>query len=198
MSIASVFCCVRNCFDGTGFNVKHVSKQEVSPIVLDSTHIGHDVVILKKGTRICGAGGALCTAPLMQSKSYFEVKLQQAGVWGIGVATKKCNLNKSPGGCDSESWVYCSDGTMKQNDTVVHMNIETPAEGDIIGVTYDHIELKFYINGKVIDKHMNGIKGNVYPVIFVDDGAVLDLIVEDFQNSQPTGFERIMIEQSLL
>nr|CAD7458779.1 unnamed protein product [Timema tahoe] len=40
---------------------------------------GHEVVIVKNGMRVCGSGGALASAPLVQSKSYFEVKLQQSG-----------------------------------------------------------------------------------------------------------------------
>lgn len=40
---------------------------------------GQDVVIVKNGQRICGSGAALANAPLVQNKSYFEVKVQQAG-----------------------------------------------------------------------------------------------------------------------
>lgn len=36
-------------------------------------------MIVKNGTRICGSGGVLCTAPIVQNKSYFEVKVQQSG-----------------------------------------------------------------------------------------------------------------------
>jgi len=40
---------------------------------------GHEVVIVKNGQRICGSGGTLASAPLVQSKAYFEVKIQQSG-----------------------------------------------------------------------------------------------------------------------
>lgn len=36
-------------------------------------------MIVKNGQRICGSGGALASAPLVQSKAYFEVKIQQSG-----------------------------------------------------------------------------------------------------------------------
>lgn len=36
-------------------------------------------MIVKNGTRICGSGGVLCTAPIVQNKCYFEVKVQQSG-----------------------------------------------------------------------------------------------------------------------
>lgn len=41
--------------------------------------LGNEVVIVKNGTRICGSGGVLCTAPIVQNKCYFEVKVQQSG-----------------------------------------------------------------------------------------------------------------------
>ena len=40
---------------------------------------GVDTVIVKSGRRICGTGGALANAPLVQSKSYFEMKVQSGG-----------------------------------------------------------------------------------------------------------------------
>lgn len=41
--------------------------------------IGTDVVIVKQGKRICGAGGALACAPIVQDKAYFEIKVQSTG-----------------------------------------------------------------------------------------------------------------------
>lgn len=41
--------------------------------------IGHGVVIVKSGLRICGSGAALANAPVQQSKAYFEAKLQSSG-----------------------------------------------------------------------------------------------------------------------
>lgn len=40
---------------------------------------GVDCVIVKSGRRVCGTGGALASAPLVQDKSYFEVKVQCGG-----------------------------------------------------------------------------------------------------------------------
>lgn len=36
-------------------------------------------MIVKNGMRICGGGGALGSAPLVQNKAYFETKVQQSG-----------------------------------------------------------------------------------------------------------------------
>ena len=40
---------------------------------------GADCVVLKGGRRLCGVGAALANAPLVQNKSYFEVKIQASG-----------------------------------------------------------------------------------------------------------------------
>lgn len=151
---------------------------------------GHEVVILKNGCRICGSGGALATAPLVQSKSYFEVKLAQCGYWSIGLATRKTDLNKPKGGTDADSWCLNSDHIVLHNNTEIHKlslqpaditsslenindvlpgtNNETgiPNEGDTIGVAYDHVEMNFYLNGKKLDIPVLNIKGTVYPALF--------------------------------
>lgn len=35
-------------------------------------------------------------------------------------------------------------------------------------------------------------------LVLVDDGAILDIVLDDFNYGPPPGFEKIMIEQSLL
>lgn len=59
--------------------------------------LGYEVVIVKGGRRVCGSGIALGNAPLVQSKSYFEVKIQQGGIWAVGLATRQTNLNLTQG-----------------------------------------------------------------------------------------------------
>ena len=34
------------------------------------------------------------------------------------------------------------------------------------GITYDHIELNFYLNGEPINAPVIGIKGRVYPILY--------------------------------
>lgn len=153
--------------------------------------LGHEVVLLKNGCRICGSGGALASAPLVQSKSYFEVKLQQSGKWSIGLATRKTDLNSPRGGADAESWCLTSEHTVINNNKEIHRLAITeqvkradsldnlnaivpgssnetglPGEGDTIGVTYDHVELNFYLNGKKLEIPVLNIRGNVYPALF--------------------------------
>lgn len=54
-------------------------------------------MIVKGGHRVCGSGAALGNAPLVQSKSYFEVKVQQGGVWSVGLATRQTDLSLTKG-----------------------------------------------------------------------------------------------------
>lgn len=194
-----MFCCRKMCdlFSGpSGVPVRRTL--EVDRIQLDTTKMGNEVVLIKGGTRACGSGGALATAPLVQSKSYFEVKLQQSGHWGIGVATTKTDLNQPRGGMDKESWCLTSDNCVRNDGKVAHElkgaeqtqedrrdsltdvllpEIQTsgdvrlatlgiPSEGDTIGVSYDHVELNFYLNGKNLEVPVLNVRGSVYPALF--------------------------------
>ena len=89
---------------------------------------------------MCGRGGVLGNAPLVQSKSYFEIKIQQDGIWGIGIATRSTNLDTAVGGNDSESWSLNSDGTIRHNKEEIHKVQKQVQEGDII-VSFDNMLL---------------------------------------------------------
>ena len=52
-------------------------------IEVSLSHTGADCVIVKSKRRLCGTGAALTNAPLLQDKSYFEVKIQTGGVYVI-------------------------------------------------------------------------------------------------------------------
>ena len=59
-----------------------------------------------------------------------------------------------------------------------------PQEGDVIGVAFDHIDLMFYVNNKPIEHSILNIKGNqIFPVVYVDEGAIIDASVTIFQYS---------------
>lgn len=156
------------------------------------------------------------------------MKIQQAGQWSIGLATRQTNLNNTKGGQDKESWCLCSDNAVWHNGKEMHKLEEKataittttvenvvdlhetaptttilnssgiPQEGDTIGVSFDHIDLNFYLNGKPLEIPVHHVKGAIYPAIWVDDGAILDVILDNFSYQPPPGFDRIMIEQSLL
>lgn len=224
-----MFCCLKNCLNGVLPPQTVQIRREHEPIQLDTSHMGHEVVVIKSGQRACGSGGVIANTPLVQSKSYFEVKLQQGGQWSVGLATQQADLNQSKGGFDKESWCLTSDNVIYHNAKPLHKlennapangkiamestaiaNLETtvttalgnstgiPHEGDTIGVAYDHIELNFYLNGTNLNVPVLNVRGTVFPCLFVDDGAILDIILDNFNYSAPPGFERILIEQSLL
>nr|CAG4643539.1 EOG090X0EPP [Ilyocryptus agilis] len=198
--VRSIFCCFRGCASllDLGFTTQAVPIKKQPLVALDSQQIGQEVVLLKDGLRICGTGGALSNFPILQDKAYFEVRLQQSGVWGIGLASEKVNLNFIPMGSDSDSWMLCSDGYLRHNKEEMHRITQIPQEGDTIGVSYNHIELNFYVNGQKLDCPFTNVRGKVYPAVYVDEGAVLDLIFEDFVRDPPPGYDKIMLEQSLL
>ncbi|XP_055608752.1 SPRY domain-containing protein 7 [Uranotaenia lowii] len=227
-----MFCCLKNCLNGVIPAPSVPLKREHDPIQLDTSHMGHEVVVIKGGQRACGSGGVLANTPLLQSKSYFEVKLQQGGHWSIGLATQNADLNQSLGGFDKDSWCLNSDNCVYHNAKLIHKlerkstgtngksppltqhvddKLESPLnapqlvndtglpdEGDIIGVAYDHVELNFYLNGTNLNVPVLNVRGTVFPCIFVDEGAILDIVLDNFSSSPPPGFERILIEQSLL
>ena len=96
--------------------------------------LGTDVVIVKNGRRICGTGGCLASAFLHQNKGYFDFKIQSTGIWGIGVATQKVNLNQIPLGRDMHSLVMRNDGALYHNNeekSRLPAN-SLPQEGDVV------------------------------------------------------------------
>lgn len=76
---------------------------------------------------------------------------------------------------DEFSWTLCSDNIIRHNKQELfklestHTGDQTspiPQEGDVIGVSYDHIQLKFYVNGTEIEYPMINVKGTVYPALY--------------------------------
>lgn len=67
------------------FHPLHVGRKSrvtLGSFPLSSTFLhplGVDCVIVKSGKRICGTGAALANAPLVQDKSFFEMKIQCSG-----------------------------------------------------------------------------------------------------------------------
>lgn len=163
------------------------------------------MVIVKNGHRICGSGGALGSAAIQQDKSYFEVKVQQSSSeFGVGLASCGVDLNRLPLGQDSRSWVLRSDGTVCHAGQQLFRLPDglVIREGDVIGVAFDHISLKFLINNQDTGCCVSGVRQRdekgVFPVVYVDDGAILDATFDSFTYEPPVGYSRILVEQSLL
>jgi hypothetical protein len=81
---------------------------------------------------------------------------------------------------DEFSWCLCSDHIVRHNKQELYkININNGAsgeiagiqEGDVIGVSFDHIQLKFYVNGTEIDYGVTNVKGTVYPALYGECGS---------------------------
>ncbi|KOB73160.1 Uncharacterized protein OBRU01_08816, partial [Operophtera brumata] len=164
-----MFCCLKSCMNGFSLAPSVPIRIKENPVQLDTLHMG--------GQRVCGSGCALGNAPLVQNKSYFEVKLQQGGVWAVGVATRDTDLNRvhvrhsndelyhlSPASSDSPTGellvsTETQDRENEKPESDKECNAVMPLEGDTIGVAYDHVELNFFLNGQNMEIPIRNIRG---------------------------------------
>lgn len=63
--------------------------QVQAAVRLDLASAGQYAVIVKNSTRLCGSGAARASVPIVQDKAYFEVKIQAAGLWAVGLCHSK-------------------------------------------------------------------------------------------------------------
>uniref|UniRef100_H2YZM9 SPRY domain-containing protein 7 n=1 Tax=Ciona savignyi TaxID=51511 RepID=H2YZM9_CIOSA len=190
--------CFYRCFGWSGGDSNNITTKLDQPrIALDTTKMGTDAVVVKNGKRICGTGAAITNAPIEQDKAYFEAKIQSTGIWGIGVARETTELDRVPLGEDADSWVLRHDGQIRHlKKTHKETNVKF-AEGDVIGVSYDHVEMNFYLNGKNIGCPVLGVHCTIFPVIYVDESAIIDVEFEDFEHPPPSGFGQILLERRI-
>ena len=176
---------VSNCLYGEGGDwpaAPHIpASQPIPEVILDTTTMGQEAVVVKNGLRLCGTGSARGTAPILQDKAYWEVvmmismmtlltsivqvKVQQGGLWSAGICTPAADLTKDLG-LDQSSWAVTSSGVVRtrgEQEYNVSHNLE---EGDVLGFSYDHVELNIFCNGKNLDTPILGIKGTVFPVFY--------------------------------
>lgn len=194
------FSLVSSCLYGEGEwlgDTPHIpASQPIPEVILDTSTMGQEAVVVKNGLRLCGTGSARGSAPILQDKAYWEVKVQQGGRWSVGIATPAAELTKDLG-LDQCSWAVTSEGVVRTKG-LQEYKVSGLEEGDVLGFSYDHVELNVFCNGKNLDTPILGIKGTVFPVFYVDEGAILDAVFENFNHPTPPGFERIMIEKALL
>lgn len=118
--------------DNPGTSSSSDSSKRRPEIIIDSGYVGSEVVIIKNGLRLCGTGGALGSAPLIQTKSYFEVKVQQEGKWAVGVGTRNSPLDVGPMGSDPNSWMMRNNGELHFNGLSIGKLDPVPEESDVI------------------------------------------------------------------
>ncbi|KAI6230369.1 SPRY domain-containing protein [Aphelenchoides fujianensis] len=179
-----------DCVQGPSYQTTQSYAQlrdEANAVKLSTSHMGPDVVLLKNCTRICGLGGALATAPIVQNKAFFQVDITQNGVWGIGLAHRSADLERVP--VLAEAWVLRSDGEVWENGQLLGKVDAPPQEGDSVCVTFDHVDLKFYRNGQPLPITINSVRGQVYPLLYTGDNAILDVRFRSTTVVPPHGFE---------
>ena len=92
---------VNNCLYGEGEwtgAAPHIPAiQPIPEVILDTSTMGQEAVVVKNGLRLCGTGSARGSAPILQDKAYWEVKVQQGGRWSAGIATPAADLTKDLG-----------------------------------------------------------------------------------------------------
>ncbi|KNC86181.1 hypothetical protein SARC_01659 [Sphaeroforma arctica JP610] len=175
-------------------------RMEALPkVLIDENYKGPNVVV-DGGLCVRGRGAALANGPLVQDQSYWEVKVKSGGSWGLGVSLRTEDLKSVPLGQGNQSWVFRNDGEIYHCGEAYTQYADKIAvkEGDVIGCSYDHVDLHFYINGKQLECSVMTVRGKVYPSVYVDNGAVLDCEFTNFAHPPPRGYSRIMFEQSLL
>ena len=107
----------------------------------------------------------------------------------MGVATPLVRVDQVPLGGDTHSWVLTSEGSTVHNAEAITRLKEKLSEGDAVvsehspivyiinmgiegcvvacqGVSYDHVELNFFLNGKSMQCPVMGIRGMVFPVFY--------------------------------
>ena len=92
---------MNNCLYGEGEwtgAAPHIpASQPIPEVILDTSTMGQEAVVVKNGLRLCGTGSARGSAPILQDKAYWEVKVQQGGRWSAGIATPAADLTKDLG-----------------------------------------------------------------------------------------------------
>jgi hypothetical protein len=60
------------------------------------------------------------------------------------------------------------------------------------------VELKFYKGDELLPISVPNVRGQVYPLVYVDESAIMDVRFRLFTVNAPGGYEEIMLEQTLL
>ena len=127
-------------------------------------------------------------------------------------------MNKIPLGNSNDCWILRSDSSIYHNSSKIFEIEHKVEESDVLvsthspltreitnsyflntkGVTYDHEVLNFYLNGNDLDAPVTGIRGTVFPVFYVDDGAILDVQFNTFYHQPPIGYGEILLEKTIL
>jgi len=154
-------CC---CFKGAS-KTSAVSAKEQADSVLVRFGPDHGKSVKVSDYNVSGTGTALANTTLMQDRTYFEMSVESAGTFAVGVThDRKTALEQQ---LTDRPGTHCLSSAQ-----------HTFAGGDVIGCYYDlsgvRTVLSFTVNGVSIPSAtISNIKGDVWPAISVGDGAAL-------------------------
>jgi SPRY domain len=182
--------------DNTTRNVQHVK--------MDEKWKADGCVIESEGARLAGRGCCIANAPLVQGKSYFEVRVDELGTVHVGVASRKLDFSQ-PLGQDEHGWALvardsCVSHRGRSEQLPDDYFLPELGAGDVVGVSYDHTSLVFYFNGRKLEPSLYTVRGRVYPAVYVDGGGAVTVNFSNFDYPLPSelGFSSIMFERGLL
>lgn len=81
------------------------------------------------------------------------------GVWGIGLGNRQAQIDSAP--VEKYFWGLRESGQVFADGQCIGQLNKAVDEGDSIGISYDHIEMKIYVNGEEAEPRITGVKGPV-------------------------------------
>ena len=154
--------------------------------------------VTEKGTTLQGCGIAIGSGPLDQSKSYFEIHVEEdETVVNVGA------LGKNPNMVLSEAWQVLS-----RIPNTIHVTLGRFSKGDIIGVLIDISDFPPKVSAykgdeRPIQSASNSARGDLWPAIELVNGSITVVFNrEHLHGLSPErlsrGIEAVMISRSII
>ena len=157
---------------------------------IELTEKGPDVS--QKKSLISGTGVAYSSNTIEQDAAYWEVVVETAGPFRIGVARAlKGGALAGSIGDEEKSWALAS------------ASCEC-SDGDVIGIAFGQAELpnlRFYRNGEELPKaEVQRVRGAVHPAVSVAGATKLRCVFDEsqFKHEPPRGHTALRASQSLI
>lgn len=145
-----------------------------------------------QGETVSGEGVAYTSTAIEQDAAYWEVQVESAGRFRVGVCR---NLDEEAMrgeiGDENSSWALRSEDA-------------GAVEGDVIGVAFGQAELpnlSFFLNGELLEHgQVNRIRGEVYPAVSVEQNAKLRCVFDEtnFEHAPPRTHTAIRVTQNII
>jgi hypothetical protein len=163
------------------------------PLVrLDRNGANVTVVSSATGDAVTGIGIAYTSTAIEQDAAYWELHVEGAEVFRIGVCRELASDQlEGELGDKVSSWALNSE-------------VAGAVEGDVIGVAFGQAELpnlSFFLNGELLEQgQINRIRGVVFPAVFVAKGAKLRCVFDEanFEHTPPRTHSALRVTQSII